>query len=1207
MARQWTKAQERAITIRDKTLLVSAAAGSGKTATLTERIIRRITDSSSPADISQMLIVTFTRAAASELKAKIFTALGDAVASDPSNKHLASQLVKLGSAKICTIDSFYFDLIKSNLSALGISSTRRIADDAEYRLLAEEAMEKAIDHFYEIEPRFPSFVECFTGIRNQSALPAVLLDIHAKLGALPDGIEFINTCAERTYAAEELDFFASSYGKTLQTNSRDIFTHYLPILEEANQYIMTDPAFIKSYGAPFTRDLDLCRELAQAVEDSNSGYARIYSLLSLYSPLPLTRISGGKANEETAMYKELRSGFTSKMKELKTKAFSKAPSTISRAMSETAVYLHILYRLLEDFERLSGEEKDKLGILTFADIRRLTLKLLVKEDKTPTDIALQYTEQYSDIFIDEYQDVDEVQDLIFSSISKKGNRFMVGDIKQSIYEFRGADPSLFARYRKSFPMHDSPEGEKSSSVSIFMSNNFRCDKNIIDFTNLVCSTIFSRASESIGYTSDDDLRYSKQYDNTEYISPKVKIALVRSPSRAEKLMDENYAKNATHDYEAEYIANEIDWLLHNGKKADGSPILPCDIAVLFRTKAVTSAISEALGRHGILSTNADADKYFESPDVLMVLCLLNVIDNPERDIYLAGTLRSSMFGFELDDLIKIKKPYGEAISLYGALCRYGEENDNRLAKRCCEFKDTITLWQSEAASLSIDRFLLMLFDSERFLATGIVAHANTDGEGGNLLLLYEYARKFENGSFKGLYQFIEYINTLIEKGQTLSLNESHNAANRVTLMTMHKSKGLEFPVCFIANAGGSLTPKDTKESLVFNKNCGIAMKLSDSTGLARINTPLREAVISEIAARQAEEEMRILYVALTRARERLYITAESTKDPQSIIDASLQAATRCDKYTIISDCNSYLDWILLSCTQDENPTYEFELVALKPIEQPKKLLPDTSSECTFEADSKLLERINESFDFEYHYKELFGVPSKISVSRLYPDVLDENSESLELFTDPKPADIPPFFSGIQKATSAAERGTATHLFLQFCNLEYARTHGAAEELARLCHKGFLPPNAEELIYLDELEGFIQGELADKMILAKKVIREQRFNIKLSPKNFSKNEKLLEAMQNEELAVQGVIDLITINEDGSVELYDYKTDRLTKEELKDPKLAKKTMQERHGLQLSYYAKAAELLFGVPCRRVAVFSTHSSTLYDIDVNDTEANIF
>ncbi len=1209
MAENLTLAQKTAIDMRDKTLLISAAAGSGKTYTLTQRIIKRITDKDSPADISKMLIVTFTRAAAAELHAKIFAALSDAIAKEPTNKHLTSQLMKMGSAKISTIDSFYFDLVKSNLSALGLSGVPRIVDDAEYIILAHDIMEETIEQFYEDRGDFPAFVECFASVKQVNSLSDTFLDIHKKLLSLPSGIEFLRKCAEQTSAEKDLDFFATLYGKILQKNSNDVFEHCMTVLSEALDFARENDAVYKAYGEAFSKDHELCKALCDAVKDNENGYSRVRALLIDYKPQGLSALRGSNATEESMTYRDARKKCTQELLSLQSKAFSKTPETIKKAMCDTAKYTHILYELLHAFEEKIGEEKSRLGVLTFSDVRRLTLELLVGPDQKPTEFSRQYAEQFDEIYIDEYQDVDQVQDLIFSSIARPDNRFMVGDIKQSIYEFRGADPSLFAKYRKTFPLYDTKEAEDSNCLSIFMSNNFRCDKNIIDFTNRVCSKIFSVVPESIGYTKEDDLVFSKQSKNPEYISSKVKVAIVEPPKKEDIEEDENLAELSEYDCEAEYIASEICSLLANGKKENGDPIVPEDIAILYRSKNIVPHITAALKRHGVFCSEDNSTKYFESPDVLLVLCILNAIDNPERDTSMAGALRSPIFNFTIDDLLKLRITYDESFSLFAALCAYAEEHNDELATKCKTVKDALEVWQDSAASVSIDRFLLILFDSEQFISAGIVAHPNDDGEGGNLLMLYEYARSFENGSFKGLYQFIEYINSIIERGKTLQMGESESTANKVSLMTMHKSKGLERPVCFVCGTADSIKAKDVKESLVFDKSSGVAMKVSESTGMARINTPMREAIISKIITKQAEEEMRILYVALTRAREKLYVTASSRSS--KLFEHTKNNIAFFDRHTVINQCSSYIEWILLSCPDEENPTYELDVVDIKQLlggTQITQIPEEKTTEGSCGDDPALTKKLKEKFAFRYPYSALSSVPSKLSVSRLYPDVLDENQDGLELFTEPKKAVVPDFFTGnAPSAPSATEKGTATHLFLQFCDFKYAYTHGADAELARLEEKKFLAPNASSLIYTKELESFLQSELIHSILNADKVIREQRFNIKLSAKGFTKNEELLNMMQDEELAVQGVIDLVLIDWAGNIELYDYKTDRLTKAELDNVKLAKARINRDHARQLSYYAKAAELLFGRPCKRVAVYSTHSALIYDIDVLDLMENLF
>ncbi len=1207
MPRIWTEAQNNAISIKDKTLLVSAAAGSGKTATLTERIIRRITDQSSPADISKMLIVTFTRAAAAELKVKIFSALSDAVAANPSNKHLASQLMKIGSAKICTIDSFYFDLIQSNLSALGYSSSPRIADETEYQILARGVMENTVSCFYDSEECFPRLVECFVSMRQAAALPDIFLNIYKKLEALPEGIMYLKTFSDSAFGDADKDFFkTSTFGAPLMSDTAEAITHYRSILSASLSKLEKNENAFAAYSSAISEDITFCEKILNELTKEDCSYHAMCKIFENFVPAKLSSLKSQFADEVSVFCKELHSEFKGAILTLREKSYSMSDDEISYTVRTTALYADVIYRLLSMFECEIEKEKKHRSMLTFDDIRKLTFKLLVGKDNEPTAIALQYREQFSDIFIDEYQDVDEVQDLIFSAIAKPTNRFMVGDIKQSIYEFRGTNPDVFSRYRNNFPLYSKDTSEDVNSYSIFMSNNFRCDKSIIDFTNLVCSKLFSKASEKIGYTENDNLKFSKIIDNKDHVAQKVKIAVVKSPTSAEKQSDDNLVGFEAHDYEAEYIAREIEQLLKNGTKNDGSRILPSDIVVMFRSKTIAPYIEDALARRGILYSFDDANQYFESPDVLTVLCILNAVDNPERDIYLAGALKSPIFDFSLDELIKLRKAYGEEFSLYSTLCNYISDFDDELSKKCRAFNDTLGLWQYHAAALPIDKFLEMLFDSPEFLSSGIMSIANNEGEGGNLLLLYDYARKFESGSFKGLYQFIEYINTVIDNGKTLPLGGASESKGRVSLMTIHKSKGLEFPVCFLCNTAASITSKDIKESFVLDKAFGIGMKLSESTGMALIDTPIRRTVISQIIARQAEEEMRILYVALTRARERLYISASTTKDPELFI-SELQSIDIVDRYTILKKSKSYLDWILLSCKNQENPTYEFKLVPLMTIEDADTPTKETENE-SFCVNKELEEKIKRTFNFKYEYGTLSGIPSKISVSRLYPDVLDQNYDSLELFVESKPAEVPEFFSGISRGkVSSAERGTMTHLFLQFCDFQYACKHGATEELHRLIHKGFLPKNASEFVYVNELEQFIGSDLFKKIISADRVIREQRFNLKLSADSFTQNDELLEKMQGEGLAVQGVIDLILINPDQSISLIDYKTDRLFGKELTDKSLAKKKMQERHGLQLSYYAKAAELLFGKPCSYIAVYSTHSSELYEIDAVKENPKLF
>ena len=1212
MARSWTKAQSAAIETKNKTLLVSAAAGSGKTSTLTERIIRSITDKDNPSDISKMLIVTFTRASAADLRTKILGAINEALANDPTNKHLNSQLIKLGSAKICTIDSFYLDIIRENFATLGLSPSFRIADGTEIDMLAKSVMEDTVEHFYEIDPEFPLFTECFSGVRNSDALIDVFLNLFSETRSIPEGIEFLLENAKRTEEEASLDFFATSYGKVIRSLAADAVSHYLNVLTSACEYFVGDEKMSKAYLAAFTYQRDFCASLLDAINDPQTGYKDAKALLETFAPPRIGVLKAEFATDDSEAYKEMRKDITAKLRDLAKNSFSKEPNIISRAMRDTAKYTLKLYDVLTHFNEKLDEEKKLRGFLDFGDIRRYTMELLVNEDGSPTAIAKKYAEEFSDIYIDEYQDVDKVQDLIFSSIAKPDNRFMVGDIKQSIYSFRGAEPQVFADYRFKFPDINDSCAQSSSSATIFMSENFRCDSTVIDFTNLVCSYIFSACADSIGYKESDDLRFSKNLPCEGYVAPLAQVSVISQTNNDEQSDSEDWDNNDIPDgktdmksIEARYVSAEINRLINEEKKADGTPIYPGDIAVLFRSRAMSSYLAEELSKYGILSSENDSDKYFENPDVLMMLCILNTVDNPMRDIFLTGTLRSPIFEFSMEDIIRIRKYCDRSYSLYDALCLYGEKESDKLSTRCSEFISTLEEWRRMAASLPVDRFLRFLFDTEVFISSGLLL-APTENGGGNLLRLYEYARSFENGSFKGLYQFIEFINTLIEEGQKLESPPQGRSQNRVSLMTIHQSKGLEFPVCFVVGCASKFNVSDQKESLLFEYPLGAAMKISETSGFARINTPMREAVLKSCKIKQTEEEMRVLYVALTRARERLYVTASTRRQKDAIISSATTKAKFGSRHTLIN-CTSYLDWILTALFSNTTSNcYSLNFIESDDVQAAPCVKTEVAGllPASPEINQELFGLLKQRFAFSYPHLDLRKIPAKISVSKLSPDVLDDFDSSSKLYKLPASttkATIPEFFitGGVKKA-SGADRGTATHQFLQFCDFRSAIKHGAKQEICRLIEKKFIPAEIAQLIYTEEIERFLESELMDIILNAKKVIREQRFNILLPAKEFTRNEALAKELSDEHLAVQGIIDLIIIDKDGSVTIADYKTDRLSSQELENSNLAREKMNALHSLQLSYYAKAAEMIFGSPCKKLCVYSTHAAKLFDIDIS-------
>ncbi len=1211
--RKWTSAQTAAINTRGRTLLVSAAAGSGKTATLTERIIRSITDKDAPADVSKMLIVTFTRAAATELKERIFKALSDELAKNPADRHLNEQLIKLGSANICTIDSFYLNLIRQNFSALGISASGRVADTSELALLKSSAMDETIDILYDTDADFPAFAECFIRTKSINRLSEPMLALYDDIASCPEGVEFIKDTAYRLRAdaESEKNFLQTEFGRIIRRDLISKFEYYLTVLNDAFEHSESNADTFGKRSAAYAYDAEFCRGVLGLLRDGTVHYDRLRLLFLSYLPLKMGAVKATEEDESSLFYKAERGKIKDDIRDICASLFSRDNRELCGEMCETAKNIDILYSLLKDFSVRFSEEKNRRGIMDFDDIKRYTLQLLVAPDGSPTELAKDYAEQFTDIYIDEYQDVDLVQDRIFSAISKN-NRFMVGDIKQSIYGFRGAEPKVFAAYKESFTPYSLKSADSSDGTTVFMSENFRCDKSIIDFTNLVCSRIFNASKESIGYTEADDLRFSKPISDG-YISPKPEVTVILTGDSDESEEgDEDEAKDKRRkrkkddapdkeELEAEYIAARIDELIGKERLANGELIAPGDVAILFRSNKMVAYLAEALGKRGILCSEGGGDSYFESPDVLLVLSLLNVVDNPHRDIHLAGALCSPLFEFTLDDLIIIRKSASSAYSLYDALVEY-KSADSPLGERCRRFDDTLDSLRASAVSLPVDRFLRLLFETDIFVSSGLLSDRDDFGEGGNLLRLYDYARTFEAGSFKGLYNFIEFINSLIENGKMLEVAPKDRCRERVTLTTMHHSKGLEFPVCFICGTGAKKNTKLLSSSLLYEYPTGVAMKLSDKTGFARINTPLREAIAKNKFLSEIEEEMRILYVAMTRARERLYITAVKNSTPEDIMsEARMRAVYSCPY--VLRRCASYIDWVLIPFA---DPACDTEFCRLRFV-SPRECIADTDetvaqssvSASRPEPDQQLCDTLREKFAFGYEYTHLRKIPAKLSVSRLSPDILDENDTSAELFATEKKTRVPSFFiTGKKQSATSAERGTATHLFFQFCDFSLAKKNGISEEIARLTEKRFIPENIASLIYTDELEKFLDSQLCARIFSASEIIRERRFNLLLPADAFSESDNTRALLQGESLAVQGVIDLILINGDGEIELYDYKTDRLTGEELLDDTAARAKMNASHGLQLSYYAHAVEMLFEKKCSRVCVYSTHSAKLYDID---------
>lgn len=1188
MAFNPTEAQRKAVEAKGVSVLLSAAAGSGKTATLTNRIITSLTDPKDPADLSKMLVVTFSRAAAAELKERISKALSDALAENPTDPHLNRQTIVIGSAKICTIDAFCLDVVRSNFQRVSFSDGSpmlpdfRLADDAELNTLRLSVMNSTIDDWYDRNSSsldFPRLVEKLSNLRGEGDLLNILLGYASFVDALPSPDEFTKQIAEGLKNGNSNEFFSNRFGAVMRNFVVEQIEYYKNIMTDAVHEFSDGTVAEKNYLPAFKADLDFCNGLLNAL---NTSYSKARAVFDAYSGVSLKSL--GKRNDEHAvLFKNFRNEFKKQIKAIQSNYFLFLPEDLARLTEKTANDLLALGEFISDYRKNLLKEKLSRHILEFSDVTRLAHSLLVEPDGSPSSCALDMRDQFNAVYIDEYQDVNKIQDEIFNAISRPGCRFMVGDIKQSIYAFRGAEPSIFGAMRKAMPAYGSEEALELLACSIFMSDNFRCDKTIIDFVNLVSKNTFVPTGGMVDYRKDDDLNPGKTPSGEEPVN-----VVLLSANNADEVEEQ----------EASYIASEIKRLISSEKKNDGTPIIPSDIAVLSRNNVFSSAVSAALSTLGIDSANISDSDFFAYPEILLVLSLITAIDNPQKDIPLTATLYSPFFDFTMDDLVEIRQSADKSYSLYEAMEALAEQDQSvALNKKCAEFIDRFESLRSDAIGSKVDRFLNRLYGEFGIMSLTVPDDPRPSAKiSANLRRFYEYARDFSSHQFGGLSAFVSFVNGIIESESRVESPGVTALDGAVSIMTIHKSKGLEFPVVFVANCGKSFNRKSLEKPLQAESDIGVALPQSDESGISVIDTPLRKTIIMKKKQTRNEEEIRLLYVALTRARERLYVVG--CVKPTNDVDDLLANARFLKPYQCrasVLDASCYLDWIIPSVCQKQDC---FTIVTGASGE--KEILSDNTAENNDKRSQNLSElrrTLRERFDFKYSDSAALTLPAKLSVSKLYPDILDDDGVSgLTSGSLPELREKPLFMQEDVNSRSAAERGTATHAFLQFCDFELA-SKDLRQELARLVAERFIPRGFAEMVDLRQLDKFFKSSFYSSLTRAKKVWREQRFNLLLPATDFTSDPELAKGLVGRDILVQGVIDLFFVDANQNVVLCDYKTDYLTPAELSDEKAAQKKLSERHGQQLKYYSAAIEKLLGKAPDRVCIYSLPFGKAIDV----------
>ena len=1186
----WTPAQSDAIHARGKSIAVSAAAGSGKTAVLTRRIIERICDADGEGDLSRILVVTFTKAAASELVSRISDALSEELANNPANKHIHEQSLRVSSAHISTIHSFCLDLIRTNFQKLGIPADFSAADETEIKLMMQSIAEELINDHFEDELRpgeekiedFARFADTFGDITRTDKLAETAMEIYRSLSSTVHFLDSVEIFRARMIKAIDEGFDGSPWEIAIREYLESLLLHYRAVYADAMAYIATHDEVAK-YEEAFGYDLAFI-ERALFYVQNNNPYMEISSFLGTYAPPKLAVIRGLSKVPKLDYFKRARSDFSKELRAVSGTYYSYSQEALLASLKGTAQALDNLGRFLRSFDKRFTDEKKRRHVITFGDMEHYALALLWDKKKdAPSELAYALRASYDEIYIDEYQDTNEIQDKIFTLISKEDNRFNVGDIKQSIYAFRGAESSIFSRLLDCRPKYE--EGMEDKAVKIFLSENFRSTAEVLSF----CNSVFEKLMNVGGAVYGEDERLNcgsgKHGDVPAlYLLPKIKKS---------KYEGDDDASEESPVTEADFIADEIANYLNGKTLLNGKTVKPSDIVILLRSASTAAAVYEnALKKRGIPCRNSAAIEFFESAEVLLVISLLSVIDNPLRDIYLAAALKSPLYGVTLDELLYIRR-YRKEGSLFDALRVFTEERNFTKGKKFLRDREKYAALASE---MPCDALIWQIYHE-----TGLFSIIASDEERAvyeieqaksNLITLYDYARGFERGGFKGLSGFISFINDVIAGKAKMDISQFSSPGEVVDIMTIHKSKGLEFPICFLAGTSRRFHFPESKEKTVYNNRLGITVKLPSESGMARLTTPMRDASLLDLKYHAISEELRVLYVALTRAKEKLLITASVEMDDiETLLGENGIYAMEGAYFSeyALRHASCYYQLMMTAIAGKENICR----IMLPMVDTPtdELLLDEKEPSVSAEAEDVMTsyeakKMVRERLDFVYPYLRMTKIPSKLSVSKLHPAVLDENEDAAELPSVPPVVTIPNFLRREEDdVITAAERGTAMHTFMQFCDFDLVREKGVRAEVDRLVEKQFIFTSDKAKMNIRKLEAFFESELAAEIYRSDRVFRERRFILKFPATLFTSDaeDPLLE---KEKLMVQGVIDCAFFNEKGELILVDYKTDFFPRGTPREE--VEVTLRERHERQLGYYRLACESIFGVTPAHTLVYA-------------------
>ena len=1166
---QLTPQQLGAVEDRGGSLLVSAAAGSGKTKVLVERVFAYLREEH--CHIDDFLIITFTRAAAAELRSKLAAELARRVAAEPENGHLRQQMFRVYQADIKTVDGFCASLLREHVHLLepvdgrSLTPDFQILDESECTLLKERALEQALEHFYQrIEQGDEGcrlLAETLGFGRDDRGLALLVPEVHAKLQSHPYPEKWLAQAAEGW--RELPQWLADSvYGRTIMDDTVRRALYWAGRLERAARDMEGCQPVFDAYADRFLEAAAQLREYETAAQKGWDEMSRVDVTFR-----KLGAVRGEENGDSKAAAKAVWDKCKAAVKKLSA-PYQTAESELLDDLRAIAPAMEALLELTADFDRRFQAEKVRRNAMDFSDQEHYAVRLLAGEDGTPTELGEQVSHRYREIMVDEYQDTNEVQNCIFRAVSRQGeNIFAVGDVKQSIYRFRLAEPGIFLeKYRTYLDAEDAAPGQPRRRV---LSRNFRSRREVLDAANFVFAAIMSREMGELDYTEEQYLHFGAAYypDAPERETEFHYLSVEDTP---EQRFDRAEA-------EARFTARRIRQLLDGDfpvRGGDGElrPVEPEDIVILMRSPSARLAVfTAALEREGIPCDGGESEDFFSAMEIAVVLSLLEIVDNPRQDVPLIAVLRSPLVGMSADRLAEIRalQPEGD---YYEALCR--DEGEDVQA-----FLSLLRELRHASREMAADKLLWYCYDRCRVEA---IFGAMADGaqRQARLTALYDYVRRLVQSGRTGLFDCVSHLRRLLENGDAPAITAAR-ASGGVRIMSVHKSKGLEFPVVVLADLNRSFNRQDLDRPVLVHPQLGVGAERVETERRIRYDTVSKSALALTLEREAKAEELRILYVAMTRAQEKLIMVC-SRKNPEKHL-RELAALTELPvPPEAVSGANCPGDWLLLTLLNTFQASELHGFAGVRPSELTEAPAGVTvhlhriGGEETEGAASPAEEDTGESPDttpdtaslgFVYGHRAATVTPSKVTATQLKGRAIDEEIAEGTLPRRRESAPERPRFLQEKRGLTGAERGTAMHLVMQFLPLDTAAEPWAvAEVIDGLRRRRLLTPEQAAALDVPALVRFLASPLAERIRNAPRLWREYRFALLTDAGIYDGD------AAGEEMLLQGVADCVFETESG-LAVVDFKTDRVQTAEVQ-------RRAEVYRAQLDAYAGALSRILERP---------------------------